>query len=103
MRKARQADHGAQQRGEHDAERGNAEGVGDADGEGPQIGVGCAVGKTAGLSNLEARFAGEEGKAGGDLALVQIAQGIGDEVPGDECDRRDQGGLVKQRADVRVV
>jgi hypothetical protein len=101
-RQAGDADQRAEHRREHDADRGDQQGVDDADQERPVVRVGRLV-LDVGLGDLEAGLAREEAEAGLDLPGLEVVQRVGDQPPADADDGGQQQHLVEDVAGALVA
>ena len=102
VRQPADADQGAEDGRHEDAEDRHLQRVQHADVDRAGIGAGRRVGDH-GVADLEARLALEVVEAAGDLLALQILDGVGDEVPGEQADQADHDDLEDPAADDRVV
>ena len=102
VRQPADADQRAEDGRHDDAEHGHLQRVQQADPDGAGVGAGRRIGDHR-VADLEAGLALEIVEAAGDLLPLQIVDGVGDEVPGEQADQADHDDLEDPAADDGVV
>ena len=103
VRQAADADQGAEDGGQDDADDGDLQGVQDADQQGGAVGVHGGVVGDQRLADGDAGGAAEEAEAGGDVAGGEVVGGVADEIPGDGGDDAEDDDLPDDRTEHRVA